>query len=104
MLSQELDFSDIYDLMAVRIIVNTLEECYHALGVVHDLWVPLRGFFGDYVAKPKPNNYQSLSYEQDQALGRADGDPDPHLGDAPHRGLRREPRTGATRRGPRKTS
>ncbi len=60
MLSQELDFSDIYDLMAVRIIVNTLEECYHALGVVHDLWVPLRGFFADYVAKPKPNNYQSL--------------------------------------------
>jgi guanosine-3',5'-bis(diphosphate) 3'-pyrophosphohydrolase len=60
MLSQELDFSHIYDLMAVRIIVNTLEECYHALGVVHELWVPLRGFFADYVAKPKPNNYQSL--------------------------------------------
>ena len=60
MLKQELDFSDIYDLTAVRIIVNTVEECYHALGVVHDLWVPLRDKFSDHIAKPKPNNYQSL--------------------------------------------
>ncbi|MBI3948145.1 MAG: bifunctional (p)ppGpp synthetase/guanosine-3',5'-bis(diphosphate) 3'-pyrophosphohydrolase [Armatimonadetes bacterium] len=57
---QELDFSDIYDLMAIRVIVNTVEECYQALGVVHDLWVPIRGFFADYIARPKPNNYQSL--------------------------------------------
>ncbi|HEX2999704.1 MAG TPA: bifunctional (p)ppGpp synthetase/guanosine-3',5'-bis(diphosphate) 3'-pyrophosphohydrolase, partial [Armatimonadota bacterium] len=60
MQKQELDFSDLYDLMAIRIIVDTVEECYHALGVVHDLWVPIRDKFSDYIAKPKPNNYQSL--------------------------------------------
>lgn len=60
MLSQDLDFSDIYDLTAIRVIVNTVEECYHALGVVHDIWVPIRDKFSDHIAKPKPNNYQSL--------------------------------------------
>ncbi len=60
MQKQELDFTDLYDLIALRVIVNTVEECYHALGVVHDLWVPIREKFADHIAKPKPNNYQSL--------------------------------------------
>jgi guanosine-3',5'-bis(diphosphate) 3'-pyrophosphohydrolase len=57
---QELDFSDIYDLIAVRIIVDTVSDCYHALGVVHDLWLPIQGMFNDHIARPKSNMYQSL--------------------------------------------
>lgn len=57
---QELDFSEIYDLTAVRVVVETVAECYQALGIVHDLWIPIQGLFSDYIAKPKPNMYQSL--------------------------------------------
>lgn len=60
MLKQEIDFDEVYDLIAVRIIVDTVADCYHALGVVHDLWMPIRERFYDHIAKPKPNMYQSL--------------------------------------------
>jgi GTP pyrophosphokinase len=60
MLKQELDFEEIYDLTAIRIIVNTVAECYHALMVVHDQFIPIRERFDDYISKPKPNMYQSL--------------------------------------------
>jgi len=60
MLHQEIDFKDIYDLTAIRVIVHTVAECYHALGIVHDLWVPIPGKFSDHIAHPKPNMYQSL--------------------------------------------
>lgn len=58
--SQELDFSEIYDLTAIRVIVDTVTDCYHALGVVHETWMPIPGKFSDYIAKPKSNMYQSL--------------------------------------------
>lgn len=60
MARQQVDFSQIADLHALRVIVETVPECYAALGVVHDLWMPLQDMFSDYIAKPKANNYQSL--------------------------------------------
>jgi GTP pyrophosphokinase len=54
------DIDRIYDLIALRVIVNTEAECYLALGVVHKLWAPLPGMFTDYIAKPTPTGYQSL--------------------------------------------
>lgn len=60
LLRYEMDADRIYDLVAMRIIVKTVEECYAALGIIHQLWPPLPGRIKDYIAMPKPNGYRSL--------------------------------------------
>jgi GTP pyrophosphokinase len=53
-------YEDIYDLLAIRVLVGTVPECYHALGVIHEWWTPLQERIKDYIAQPKSNGYQSL--------------------------------------------
>ena len=58
--SRNVPFEEIYDLFAIRIIVNTERECYHTLGILHAMWKPVADRFHDYIANPKPNGYRSL--------------------------------------------
>ncbi len=53
-------FDDIHDLLALRVLVSTVADCYNALGIIHNLWHPLPDEFDDHIANPKPNGYQSL--------------------------------------------
>jgi GTP pyrophosphokinase len=58
--TRHLPYEAIYDLMAIRVLVNSVPDCYHALGVIHSHWTPLQERIKDYIAQPKSNGYQSL--------------------------------------------
>ncbi|HWQ99851.1 MAG TPA: RelA/SpoT family protein [Candidatus Methylomirabilis sp.] len=60
LLKHDRDIARIYDIMAIRVVVPTIADCYAVLGVIHGIWTPLKGRIKDYIAQPKPNGYRSL--------------------------------------------
>jgi len=60
MLQRQKPYEEIFDLLAIRVLVNTVPDCYHALGLVHDRWTPVQERIKDHIAQPKANGYQSL--------------------------------------------
>jgi GTP pyrophosphokinase len=71
MRGKDIDFAEVYDVRAVRIIVDDIKDCYTALGIVHHLWQPIHGEFDDYISHPKGNFYRSLHTAVEDEDGRS---------------------------------
>ena len=71
MRAKHLDFSQVYDVRALRVLVDQVRDCYTVLGIVHQIWTPIPREYDDYILKPKGNNYQSLHTAVRAADGRA---------------------------------
>ena len=76
------EFNEIYDLTAMRVIVDSVKDCYGAIGIIHSLWKPLPGRFKDFIATPEAQPLPGASHDGDRPRGPAARDPDPHPGDA----------------------
>ena len=81
---QRIPIDQVYDLLALRIITDSVKNCYAALGVIHNEWHPIPGRIKDFIAIPRPNLYQSLHTSVMGPTGLLRS-PDSHRGDAPHR-------------------
>lgn len=82
MRAKQVPLEEIYDLRALRVIVDQVRDCYTVLGIVHQMWTPIAKEFDDYITKPKGNLYQSLHTGRDCRGRTPHGSADPHLGDA----------------------
>jgi GTP pyrophosphokinase len=82
MRAKRLDFSQIYDVRALRVLVDEVKDCYAVLGIVHQIWTPIPKEFDDYISMPKGNNYQSLHTAVYAGRWPGPGGADPHPRDA----------------------
>ena len=86
---KSIGFAQLSDIYAFRVIVDTEDDCYRALGVIHRAWTVVPGRFKDFISIPKRNNYRSLHSTVVGPARHADRDADPHRGDGPGRGTGR---------------
>ncbi len=85
---QKIDLDQVYDFMALRIVTQSVKDCYAALGIIHQTWSPVPGRIKDFIAMPRPNGYQSLHTSVISDRGFPVRGADPHRRDAPDRGGR----------------